>query len=65
MLSHDVKSLFTNAPIQGALHFVEKILCEFYYSSIEIEPLHLYVRQIAFVFNRIIYCHIEGLGMRS
>ena len=39
MLSLDVKSLFTNVPIQGALDCLEKRLREFHYSSIEIEEI--------------------------
>ena len=78
MLSLDVKSLFTNVPIQGAsdcfsnsksMDCLEKRLCEFHYSSIEIEEIlnlvHLCVRQTAFVFNGVFYSQIEGLGMGS
>ena len=36
MLSFDVKSLFTNVPIEGALICLEKRLCEFHYSDVEV-----------------------------
>ena len=39
MLSLGVKSLFTNFPIQRVLDCLEKRLCEFHYSAIEIEEI--------------------------
>ena len=67
MLSLDVKSLFTDVPIQGALDCLEKRLREFHYSSTEIEEtlslVHLCVKQTTFVFNGVFYFQIEGLGM--
>ena len=69
MLSLDVKSLFTNVPIQGGLDCLEKRLLEFHYSSTEIEKIldlvHLCVRQTAFVFNGVFHSQIEGLEMGS
>ena len=55
MLFLDVKSLFSNVSIQGALDCLEKWLREFHYSSIEIgeilDIVHLCVKQTTFVFN--------------
>ena len=69
MLFLNVKSLFTNVPIQGALDCLEKMLNKFHYSSIEIEEIlsliHLSIRQTAFVFNGNFYSQIEGLEMGS
>ena len=65
----DVKSLFNNVPIQGALDCLEKGLHEFHFSSAEVEEIlnlvHLCVRQTAFIFNGVFYSQIEGLGMGS
>ena len=69
MLSLDVKSLFTNVPIQGGLDCLEKMLLEFHYSSIEFEEIlnlvRLCVRQTAFIFNGVFYFQNEGLGTGS
>ena len=69
MLSLDVKYLFLNIPIKGALDCLEKRLREFHYSFIEIEEIlclvHLCVRQTVFVFNGVFCSQIEGLGMEN
>ena len=39
LLSLDVKSLLINVPIQRALDYLEKRLCDFLYSSIEIKEI--------------------------
>ena len=39
MLSLNINSLFTNVLIQAALDYLGKRLCEFHYSSIEIEEI--------------------------
>jgi hypothetical protein len=69
MLFFDVKSLFTNVPIQGALDCLKVRLREFHYSSIEIDELsnlvELCLRQTAFVFNGEFYSQDDGLPMGS
>ena len=45
IVSLDIKSVFTNVPIQGALDCLEKGLHEFLYSSVEIEEILNLVNQ--------------------
>ena len=65
----DVKSLFTNIPIQEALDCLEKRLRKFHYSSMEIEEIlnlvRLSVSQTTFVFSCVFYSQIEGLALGS
>ena len=59
MCSFDVKSLFTNVPILGALDCLEKRFHEFHYSSTEIEQIHnlvhFCIRQTTFFFSKVFF----------
>ena len=67
MLSLDVKSLFTNVPVVGAISCLECRLHEFHYSDIEIREIlsltKLCVENTAFVFNGSFYTQTDGLAM--
>ena len=69
MVSFDVKSLFTNVPISGALSCLEKRLKEFHYSAFEIDELITLTRtclsQTTFSFQGHFYKQSEGLAMGS
>ena len=67
MVFFDVKSLFTNVPIEGALHCLKERLQEFHFSWFEVDELIRLTRtclsQSTFVFNKKYYHMSEGLAM--
>jgi hypothetical protein len=67
MISFDVKSLFTNVPVEGALKCLEIRLREFHFSSIEIVELlrltRICLEQNTFVFNGTFFRMTDGLAM--
>ena len=69
MVSFDVKSLFTNVPISGALCCLEKRLKEFHNSAFEIDELKTLTRtclsQTTFSFQDNFYKQSEGQAMGS
>ena len=69
LVSFNVKSLFTNVPINGTLSFLEKRLKEFHYSAFEITELITLTRtclsQTTFSFQGYFCKQSEGLVMGS
>ena len=67
MLSLDVKSLFTNIPIEGALCCLEKRLRVFHYSDVEVKEfvnlIKVCISQTIFVFNAEYYKQSEDFSM--
>lgn len=67
MVSFDVKSLFTNVPVQGALDCLKTRLQEFHYSYFEIDNLisltSTCLSQTTFVFQGNFFKMSEGLAM--
>ena len=67
MLSLDVKSLFSNVPIQGVLICLEKRVLEFHYSDVKMKEFvniaEICISQTTFVFNAKYYKQFKSLSM--